>query len=169
MRSNWQVIDIVLAAARADDAERILRQIEKRMGRSFLLENVTKNLSKIPEPWRLQVRGALKSLNIGGVYFDEVTQDEFYSVEGKTPTYIQIIELLEQIGGGGYEGFGYKERVLKNAGWVTGDSEPYTMNAEKATRVFNRIRNVLACTTDPDEIMKSLRGPQDFLSNEVIS
>jgi hypothetical protein len=157
MRSDWRATDIALAAARAEDAERILRQIEKQVGGTFVLEDIRANLSRIPEPWQRQVRSALVAVHkIGGVYFDEVTQNEFYQVEGNLPIHVQIMGLLEQIGGGGYEGIRYKERVLKKAGWTTGDSESYAKNVEKATDVFNRIRNVLERTTDPDEIMRSL-------------
>ena len=90
------------------------------------------------------------------IYFDEVATEEFTRVEGSLPTYLQIESALCGIGGGSWIGFGFKESVLKNAGWPDGSDTPFYANATQAAAVFNRIRGVLAETSNPTEILEKL-------------
>lgn len=59
LRSEWKGSDIALAAARAGDAVRILRQIAKRGGRDAITV-IEKQISAVPEPWRQQVQAAIR-------------------------------------------------------------------------------------------------------------
>jgi len=92
-----------------------------------------------------------------GIVFDQVTLDEFSRLEGKFPTYIKIENELIKIGGGGRDGYGFKERVLKAAGWTEGSDYPFNRNDVKAVSVFNKIRDVLAMTSNQNEILDRLQ------------
>lgn len=59
LRSEWRPADVALAAARAGDAGRILRQIAKRGGKDAIA-TIEKQLDAVPEPWRHQVRNAIR-------------------------------------------------------------------------------------------------------------
>jgi hypothetical protein len=61
MHSNWRATDIALAAARAGDIGRILGRIAIQDGGARVIADIRNNLSSIPEPWRDQVRDALKT------------------------------------------------------------------------------------------------------------
>lgn len=62
LKSKWRPRDIALAAARAGDAERILRQIEKREHGPSAIASIESEIDTIPVPWRMDVRKALKHI-----------------------------------------------------------------------------------------------------------
>lgn len=62
LHSRWRPRDVAFAAARAGDAERILRTIAKRDGGPAFLSSVTKDIKSIPEPSRKQVLSAIKAI-----------------------------------------------------------------------------------------------------------
>lgn len=65
LHSKWRPRDVAFAAARAGDAERILRAIAKRdRGQSFLT-SVRNDITSIPEPSKKQVRRAIKEITTG--------------------------------------------------------------------------------------------------------
>jgi hypothetical protein len=62
-RSTWSSADIALAAARAEDPERIMgRIVRSARGAQFLVE-VRRDLSAIPSPWRQQVKRVISKLS----------------------------------------------------------------------------------------------------------
>ena len=91
-----------------------------------------------------------------GIEFPQITEDEFSRIEGDLPTYISLCGALEAVGGGGWEGFGYKESVLRAAGWVEGSDRGFSESPNEACIALNRIRGVIAVTTDPEEIIDRL-------------
>lgn len=106
----------------------------------------------------MSVYRKIKSLLGGykGLDFPEIVIEEFSRIEGDLPTYISMLGALEAIGGGNWEGFGYKEAVLKTAGWLDGSNKHFYESPEMAAAVLNDIRLVLADTTNPDEILDRL-------------
>lgn len=62
MQSNWHAADIALAAARADDSSRILRDIAKQKDGARIVADIWHDLPSIPYPWRDQIREALKDM-----------------------------------------------------------------------------------------------------------
>jgi len=62
LNSNWRPRDIALAAARAGDAARIIRNIAKEERGSFAISSIEREADTIPDPWKEQVKKALKDL-----------------------------------------------------------------------------------------------------------
>lgn len=62
VQSNWRPRDIALAAARAGEAERILRNIARRDGGPRAIASIEAEAGSIPDPWKRQVKKALKDL-----------------------------------------------------------------------------------------------------------
>lgn len=67
MRSKWRATDVALAAARAGDAARILRRISRQNGGDRIIENIERDLNSIPDPWRKDVRYALRTFRGGSI------------------------------------------------------------------------------------------------------
>ncbi len=91
-----------------------------------------------------------------GLDFPEIIEEELTRTEGHLPTYISMLGAVQAIGGGNWEGFGYKESVLKAAGWEQGSNVHFYEDPQRAVMVLNNIRLVLAETTSPDEILERL-------------
>jgi len=62
LNSNWRPRDIALAAARAGDADRIIRHIVKQDSGLSALVSIEEEAESIPEPWKRQVKKAIKDL-----------------------------------------------------------------------------------------------------------
>lgn len=62
LHSRWRPRDVAFAAARAGDAERILRTIAKRDGGMSFLTSVSNDITSIPEPAKKQVWRAIKEI-----------------------------------------------------------------------------------------------------------
>lgn len=60
LSSKWRPRDIALAAARAGDAERILRNVARRPGGQTAIASMEKEIGSIAAPWRAQVLKAIK-------------------------------------------------------------------------------------------------------------
>jgi hypothetical protein len=60
--SDWRATDIALAAARAGDAERILKHIARRENGPDALVEIKRDIASIPSPWRQKVEQAVKGL-----------------------------------------------------------------------------------------------------------
>lgn len=65
LSSQWRPRDIALAAARAGDPERILRNIIRKSGGRSVLTSIEREIGSIPEPWQSQVRKALRDIGKG--------------------------------------------------------------------------------------------------------
>jgi hypothetical protein len=62
LNSNWRPRDIALAAARAGDADRIIRSIAKQDSGSWAISSIEREADSIPDPWKRQVKKAIKDL-----------------------------------------------------------------------------------------------------------
>jgi|GEM_PF-720610 len=62
LSSNWRPRDIALAAARAEDADRILLSIAKQDSGWSAISSIEQEIDTLPEPWKRQVRKAIKNL-----------------------------------------------------------------------------------------------------------
>ena len=62
LNSNWRPRDIALAAARAGDVDRIIRNIAKQDSGSLAITSIEREADSIPAPWRHQVKKAIKDL-----------------------------------------------------------------------------------------------------------
>ncbi|RWG58488.1 MAG: hypothetical protein EOQ64_07875 [Mesorhizobium sp.] len=67
LSSKWRPRDIALAAARAGDPERILRNVARRPGGQAAIASMEKELGSIADPWRAQVRKAIKDAKGDGL------------------------------------------------------------------------------------------------------
>lgn len=61
-RSEWHATDIALAAARAGDAERIIRRLSNQSGGRDVLSDIEADLLAIPSPWQQMVARVLQTL-----------------------------------------------------------------------------------------------------------
>lgn len=62
VNSNWRPRDIALAAARAGDADRIIKSIAKEERGAWAISSIEREADTIPDPWKRQVKKALKDL-----------------------------------------------------------------------------------------------------------
>ena len=62
LSSSWRPRDIALAAARAGDADRIIRSIAKQDSGSSAISSIEREADSIPDPWKRQVKKAIKDL-----------------------------------------------------------------------------------------------------------
>lgn len=86
--------------------------------------------------------------------FDEVQADDFSRFGGPRASFQLIEDALVQIGGQGVRGTQFKVDALKAAGWNYGKLTTYASRAEKASVVFNKIREALAQSADREELLK---------------
>lgn len=84
----------------------------------------------------MSIYDSIKSIFGGdkGINFEAVAADEFTRIEGSLPTYLKVDSALCAIGGGSWAGFGFKEHVLKLAGWPEGSDRPFYADPQKAAR-----------------------------------
>lgn len=68
-----------------------------------------------------------------------VTLDDFVRIEGHTHPQVVIENELERLGGGGWDGFGFKVRVLKAMGYDV-DHPP---SFPERMRAYNQIASCL--------------------------
>lgn len=92
-----------------------------------------------------------------GKVFAEVVEADFSKIGGERPSFLLIEDALVAIGGGGKAGVNYKYDVVKAAGWKYERLTSYGKDAALATQAFNRVREVLAVTSDADAIMEALK------------
>lgn len=83
-----------------------------------------------------------------------VSPDEFSRIEGKLPNFIWIEMALIKIGGGGWNGLDFKQKVMKVSGL---NNQPYFINPTETARAFNQIREILAVTSNKRLILKSVQ------------
>lgn len=92
-----------------------------------------------------------------GIEFRIVRGSDFHLQEGPTPSWMHIIDTLEKIGGGGWDGVAYQRRVLEAAGWnYRAHGQRFTNDLPLAVIVLNHIRGALAQTTDPRGVFDHL-------------
>lgn len=84
--------------------------------------------------------------------FSEVQVDDFSKITIERLPHQEIENALISIGGGGVKGIQYKTDVVKAAGWNKERLSTYAGNPELAASAFNKIRQALAETEDPDQL-----------------
>jgi hypothetical protein len=62
LSSSWRPRDIALAAARAGDADRIIRNIANQDRGSLAIASIEREADSIPDPWKHQVKKAIKDI-----------------------------------------------------------------------------------------------------------
>jgi len=62
LSSHWRPRDIALAAARAGDADRIIRSISKQDNGTLAIASIEREADSIPDPWKLQIKKVIKDL-----------------------------------------------------------------------------------------------------------
>lgn len=67
--SRWRPADIALAAARAGDAEKILKRIARGDGGTAAIKSIRRDIDTIPTPWRKNVQSALRAAEKGDPLF----------------------------------------------------------------------------------------------------
>jgi len=88
----------------------------------------------------------------------EVQVDDFTAITLNPLPHREIENTLCEIGGGGVDGANYKLLVLKKAGWKGNKLTSFAKDPESAAEAFNKIRQVLAKTSDPAELEKQLES-----------
>lgn len=92
------------------------------------------------------------------VEFIEIKAEDFTSfTPGKVAVYIQIEQVLNNLGGSGKPGMEYKKIVMKAAGWKYDGLTGYAKNPPMAADAFNRVRLALQDTQDKDELLEKLK------------
>lgn len=90
--------------------------------------------------------------------FVEIKSEDFTSfTPGKVAAYIQIEQLLNQIGGGGTAGMAFKKAAIKAAGWKYDGLTGYAKNPDMAAAAFNKVRQALKETQDKDALLSRLK------------
>ncbi|WP_273050789.1 hypothetical protein [Pseudoalteromonas sp.] len=79
--------------------------------------------------------------------FNQVVPAEFHQVEGDAPSYLSISGYLTEIVGGGWKGFGFKNKVLEHHGWSY-EPDKYCINAPLAAQVFNQVASKIQSFED---------------------
>ena len=95
--------------------------------------------------------------------FDEVKREDFLTFTRQQPSYVKIEQALIEIGGTGVKGAEFKKTALAAAGWNYGALISYGAHPDKATEVFNQIREAMADFSDegePESLIDQLK-PQD--------
>lgn len=103
----------------------------------------------------LRVKAFLATPKKTDMDIGQVTTDEFSRIEGKLPNYLRIEATLTEIGGGGWKGLAFKQQVLQGTGL---GYRSYSINPKESAKAFNRIREVLAATSDKRRILKSVKA-----------
>ena len=85
-----------------------------------------------------------------------VQAEDFMKIGGDKPSHLLIEEALIKMGGTGTAGGNFKKEVLKMAGWTGGALTTYASRAQVAAEAFNRVREVLESTDDPDQLKSQL-------------
>lgn len=88
--------------------------------------------------------------------FDEVKPEDFTTFSRVPPPHLQMEQLLMQLGGGGTEGTAFKKKVMLAAGWSHTGVVSFGKYPQEACNAFNRLRDGLAKTQDPQELLDLL-------------
>ncbi len=88
--------------------------------------------------------------------FKEVDPNDFLTFSKESPAHVLIEGYVIEIGGGGKAGVGFKQEIMKLAGWKHHALTSYGAHADLAAAAFNKLRQVLAQTDEPDQIRENL-------------
>ena len=88
--------------------------------------------------------------------FAVVQAEDFMKIGGDKPSHLLIEEALIKMGGTGPDGGDFKKEVLKMAGWTGGALTTYASRAQVAAEAFNRVREALENTSDPEQLKSQL-------------
>ncbi len=88
--------------------------------------------------------------------FDEVMPQHFITLSRTPYPHILIDHALLQLAGGGSEASQFRLQVLAAAGWKHHAVTPMAKYPAEASVVYNRVRDVLALTQDPQQILEEL-------------
>ncbi len=90
--------------------------------------------------------------------FIEIKAEDFTSfTPGKVAVYIQIEQVLNNLGGGGKSGMEYKKAAMKAAGWKYDGLTGYAKNPPMAADAFNKIRIALRDTQDKEALLEKVK------------
>jgi len=88
--------------------------------------------------------------------FNEVNPNDFLTFSRESPAHVLIEGHVIEIGGGGKDGVDFKQEIMKLAGWKHHALTSYGAHADLAAAAFNKVRQVLAQTDEPDQIREDL-------------
>ena len=89
--------------------------------------------------------------------YAEVKAEDFSKFTQERLPHQEIETALIAIGGSGVKGTQYKISAIREAGWDKGITISYARNAELAAQAFNRVRDALAHTDDPDQLLEKIK------------
>ncbi len=84
--------------------------------------------------------------------------NDFLTFSREKPAHVLIEQQLIDMGGGGNRGVEFKKEVLSAAGWKYGKLVSYGAHPETAAAAFNKIRQVLDTTSDPDALLTQVKN-----------
>ena len=93
--------------------------------------------------------------------YAEVKPEDFSKISRERLPHQEIESALILIGGGGVKGTQYKISVIREAGWNKGTTIGYAHSADVAANAFNRVRQVLVQTDDPDQLLEQIKQSGD--------
>ena len=95
--------------------------------------------------------------------FDEVKAEDFTTFSRQQPTHVKIEQALIELGGKGVKGAEYKKTALNAAGWNYGALISYGAHPEKASEVFNTIRQAMADneSADADQLIEAIKPSEN--------
>ncbi|MDF0604450.1 hypothetical protein HZU77_002140 [Neisseriaceae bacterium TC5R-5] len=88
--------------------------------------------------------------------FDEVRPEHFTTLSRNPFPHILMDRLLLQMAGADADGSQYRKEVLAAAGWKHDGLVTFGKYPNDACDAFNRIREVLAQTEEPSEVLAAL-------------
>lgn len=71
-----------------------------------------------------------------------VTKEDFFRLEGEAPPQLVIDGELQRLGGEGWDGFNFRVRVLKHAGYDVDHPPAYPMRAEAYNRIARSLNRL---------------------------
>lgn len=74
--------------------------------------------------------------------FKLVTLDDFVRVEGEILPQVVIEGELERLGGGGWDGFGFKVRILKEVGYDVDHPPTYPIRMQAYNRIAQSLNRL---------------------------
>lgn len=90
--------------------------------------------------------------------FPEVSPDDFMKITTNRLPHQDIEAELINIGGGGVDGTNFKNDLVKAAGWKKMRLSSYAGDPQMAATAFNKIREALTKTINPDELISLIKG-----------
>lgn len=88
--------------------------------------------------------------------FDEVKAEHFSTISRTPLPHTLIEQALNQLGGGDIDGSNFRKNVLAAAGWKHSALISFGKYPEEASSAFNRVREVLATSESPSDILAAL-------------